>query len=121
MTPFEQWLRWRRVRGESRRWGYYRERKIWAPPDERRMRAQLPYGMWTCPDGRQVLFNRYYDPILQRYPGLLAITADPSEWVSWEHQEWFFKDATCPWGDDPIAAQRSGNLCVALLAEWGCA
>jgi len=27
---------------------------------------ELPYGMWTCADGRQVLFNRFYEPILQR-------------------------------------------------------
>ena len=25
----------------------------------------LPYGMWTCADGREVLFNRFYEPIMQ--------------------------------------------------------
>jgi hypothetical protein len=28
-----------------------------------------PYGMWTCADSRQVLFNRRYRPILERRPG----------------------------------------------------
>jgi hypothetical protein len=27
-----------------------------------------PYGKWTCADGREVLFNRLYWPILQRIP-----------------------------------------------------
>ena len=31
-----------------------------------------PYGMWTVADGRQVLFNRNYRPILERYPGAPA-------------------------------------------------
>jgi hypothetical protein len=30
------------------------------------MRVALPYGMWTCADGREVLFNRNYDPIWGR-------------------------------------------------------
>jgi hypothetical protein len=26
----------------------------------------VPYGMWTCEDGREVLFNRVYAPIAER-------------------------------------------------------
>ncbi len=26
----------------------------------------LPYGCWVCEDGRQVLFNRRYQPLWQR-------------------------------------------------------
>jgi hypothetical protein len=25
--------------------------------------AYYPYGKWTCEDGREILFNRYYKPI----------------------------------------------------------
>src|SRR5262249_58294574 len=70
------------------------------PPRNRkeRMRAALPYGIWTCADGRQVLFNRFYDPIWSRYPGQPATAADPNEWVHWQEQEWFFDDGNTPWG-----------------------
>jgi hypothetical protein len=44
-------------------------------------RLRLPYGKWTCPDGREVLFNRDYKPILERMPGQPAKPADPTEWV----------------------------------------
>jgi hypothetical protein len=39
--------------------------------------ARLPYGIWICADGREVLFNRAYSPIWQRSPGQLAEPADP--------------------------------------------
>lgn len=44
-------------------------------------RKFLPYGKWTCSDGREVLFNRAYSPIWERYPGKRAALADPHEWV----------------------------------------
>jgi hypothetical protein len=50
----------------------------------------LPYGMWTCADGREVLFNRGYRPIWERRPGKAAQKANPGEWVDWIKQEWFF-------------------------------
>jgi hypothetical protein len=28
----------------------------------------LPYGKWTCSDGREVLFNRHYEPMLGPCP-----------------------------------------------------
>jgi hypothetical protein len=43
--------------------------------------AHLPYGIWICADGREVLFNRAYTPIWQRRPGQTAEPADPSERV----------------------------------------
>jgi hypothetical protein len=51
----------------------------------------LPYGLWRCADGREVLFNRHYRPIWQRdrvdgyvYP------ADPDERVPWQRVEYFY-------------------------------
>jgi hypothetical protein len=32
-------------------------------------RARCPYGLWTCPDGREVLFNRDYRSVLERRGG----------------------------------------------------
>jgi hypothetical protein len=51
-----------------------------------------PYGKWTCADGREVLFNRQYHPILERQSDLAVRTANPSEWVAWKTQDFFFDD-----------------------------
>jgi len=37
--------------------------------DYMEFRLRVPYGRWVCADGREVIFNREYWPILQRYPG----------------------------------------------------
>lgn len=42
-------------------------------------RVKLPYGCWTCADGREVLFNRGYQPIWQRHDGV--VTECPPHWV----------------------------------------
>jgi hypothetical protein len=55
-------------------------------------RNNLPYGRWTCADGRVVWFNRFYEPIYQRRPGEALTEADASEWVSFVKQEWAYGD-----------------------------
>src|SRR5215468_6698717 len=60
-----------------------------------RVRITLPYGLWTCPDGREVLFNRDYAPIWERLPGEPARRADPNERIPWADQVWFYNDG-CP-------------------------
>jgi hypothetical protein len=67
------------------------------PPEPRRvtladietMLTVLPYGMWTCADGREILFNRNYRPIWQRLPEGTVQHADSNEWVDWTEQGWF--------------------------------
>lgn len=54
-------------------------------------RTTLPYGLWVCADGREVLFNRDYAPLWQRVGGVVLV-ADPEEWVSWRSQVWFYDD-----------------------------
>ena len=54
-------------------------------------RKHLPYGLWTCADGREVLFNREYQPIYQRKNGVLS-PADPNEWVDYTSQRFFYSD-----------------------------
>jgi hypothetical protein len=68
-----------------------RSRKIVFDLDRRQ---NLPYGKWTCADGREVLFNRGYKPIWERCPGGAARPADRSEWIPWLKQEWFYDDST---------------------------
>lgn len=59
-------------------------------------RRTLPYGIWTCVDGRQVVFNREYQPILQRVNGVNSY-ADPGEWVKDICiTEYLFNDACSP-------------------------
>jgi crotonobetainyl-CoA:carnitine CoA-transferase CaiB-like acyl-CoA transferase len=67
------------------------------PPEPRRvtladietMLTVLPYGMWTCADGRVVIFNRHYTPIWERLPDGTVHRADSNEWVDWTEQGWF--------------------------------
>lgn len=61
------------------------------------MRANLPYGLWNCADGTQVLFNRNYQPIWAKPPGAPARRVEPSSWVPWVQERFLFKDDTAPW------------------------
>lgn len=78
------------------------------------MRTVLPYGKWTCADGREVLFNRKYEPIAQRIPGSQATSADADERVAFEREEWFYDDGRPPWRD-----RRTAQQCCTVLVDWG--
>jgi hypothetical protein len=78
------------------------------------MRVRLPYGLWTCADGREVLFNRAYEPIWERIHNGPATAADPMERVAWVKQEWFYKEPYAPWRNKEARAE-----CEAILAAWG--
>ncbi len=76
-------------------------------PVERRLKTLrerrehwLPYGMWTCADGREVLFNRRYAPIWSRRPGQYAQQIACWEFVDWITQCWLFDDSVLPPWDD---------------------
>jgi hypothetical protein len=73
-------------------------------------RDNTPYGIWTCADGRQVLFNRRYRPIWQRTPDGKVSRADPGEWVPWKAQEWLYDDGTLP--------KERERRCLAMLKQW---
>ena len=60
------------------------------PPRTRAARWAMPYGCWTCADGREVLFNRRYVPLFERRPGGPVSAADPAEWVQFVRQSWFY-------------------------------
>lgn len=88
---------------------------------ERRRAAadlELPYGMWTTADGREVLFNRKYAAIWQRDASGVVTPADPTlvlERIA--ATRWFYDGyASPPWAN---AATR--RRCLAILAEWGIA
>jgi hypothetical protein len=76
-----------------------------------RWRAMCPYGQWTTAEGREILFNRDYCPILQRWPGEYAFPADPTEWVPWVKQKWFYNDGT--------PREFINTIVNAVLVDWG--
>jgi hypothetical protein len=86
------------------------------PSDWKPLRHKLPYGMWTCEDGREVLFNRDYQPIWSRNINHQPIANDPEEWIKWKGQKWFYNDSTTPWRD-----KKSYEVCENILKEWGVA
>jgi hypothetical protein len=75
------------------------------------MQRLLPYGVGYCADGREVLFDRDYAPICQRYPGEPATMVGPAERVHWQSQDWFYDDRT----RDATKRRRGREV----LAEWG--
>ena len=80
----------------------------------------VPYGRWTTADGREVLFNRTYWPILERTPDGFAKPARPSEWVEGIVQsEYFFDDWSAPWRSTNGACRASLAACNKVLREWG--
>ena len=82
------------------------------PPRGRMGRWLLPYGMFTVAGGREVLFDRRYNPILQRMNGGPASPANPGEWVeNIIAQRWFYTGRT------PEAECRAAGL--AALQAWG--
>ena len=85
-------------------------------PGREPMRQRLPYGKWTCADGREVLFNRRHKPIWQRRPGEGATRANADEWVRFERQEWFYSDEAAPWRSRATVAE-----CESILISWGVA
>ncbi len=76
------------------------------------LRSTMPYGMFTCADGRDVLFDRNYKPMLQRINGVVT-AANPDEWIDWTLQRFYFDDVDPPWLS---AATRA--RCEAVLSEW---
>jgi hypothetical protein len=87
-------------------------RRIWCSRGELYRKENLPHGKWTCDDGRQVLFNRFYEPIWQRHPGAAAEPADdPHEWVPWKEQIWFY--------DDGHNERQKRSRAIIALAEFG--
>jgi hypothetical protein len=99
-------------------YGISRPRYYYGPREPIRcmcLQCSTPYGKWTCADGREVLFNRSYDPIWQRYPDVAVEPADPDEWVPFVKQRWFWLEHVA------YSFQTRRELAVAALSEWGIA
>jgi hypothetical protein len=97
--------------GHYNRNGNQRQLAVGKPTALDIWRFKRPYGVWTCADGREVMFNREYAPILERRPGQPVRAANPNEWIWWIDQTWLFNDGT------PLSvAVMAMNV---ALADWG--
>ena len=78
------------------------------------MRARFPYGIWECENNREVLFNRGYMPIWQRFNRGKALKMGSMEWIKFTKQSWFYDDCTAPW------FKKSSYIhCLNILKSWG--
>jgi hypothetical protein len=78
--------------------------------------SQVHYGMWTCVDGREVLFNRFYAPIAERSgPQAATRQSDTYAWIKWKRQEHFFDDGSFRPADRAATMMKLN----AVLAAWG--
>jgi hypothetical protein len=75
----------------------------------------LPYGIWRCANGREVLFDRSYRPLYQRLPNGKVKDADPGEWVEFEQQEILFPDGALP----PYRRYEAVKHLRSILVDWG--
>lgn len=94
------------------------------------MRRTLPYGVWTCTDGRKVVFNREYQPIHQCLDGVYSY-ADRNEIVeNIEHAVMYYDDFSAPMklierpghplpiGDQRNRCKKSLAICLSILREY---
>jgi len=79
----------------------------------------LPYGIWVTRSGREVLFNRCYQPIWQRV-GRVVSPADPKEWVEdIVSRKWFWQDPSFPYYGKTKADKQGLAIALEVLSDWG--
>ena len=89
------------------------------------LEVSLPYGMWRCAGGREVLFNRAYQPLWSRINGEV-VQASPDEWVvGIEEEQFFFDDTDSPLWENPASPRAARRAAFArargALRSWGLA
>jgi hypothetical protein len=69
------------------------------------MRLYLPYGVWTEPDGSQVIFNRDYKPLWRVRMDGTVDRIEPWLWIDFVDQRFLWEDARTPWRDRILQAE----------------
>lgn len=73
--------------------------------------AFMPYGAWTDAAGREILFNRSYEPLWTRQNGVVS-PIDPTDWIAGiKVQRWFYQ-----------GGKTTGQIIqigTSVLMEWG--
>jgi hypothetical protein len=72
-------------------------------------RDHLPYGIWVTNDGREILFNRDYQPLWERRGGSPPVPAERREDVRAPITKFFYSEGT------PDKARRA----LQALKAWG--
>jgi hypothetical protein len=83
------------------------------------MRATLPYGKWSCADGREALFNRDFQPIWERLPGQASRRADRDAIYEYAKEKRFFSDQNPPWTSDRSLRRSLDALLAFGVSEDG--
>jgi hypothetical protein len=78
------------------------------------MRATLPYGKWICADGKEVLFNRDFQPIWEKSPAEMPRPTDRDAQYEHVKEKWFFGDRDPPWSNE-----RSLRRCLEARRAFG--
>jgi hypothetical protein len=75
-----------------------------------KVRLILPYGLYFTRDGRVVLYNRKYQPIMQLAKGVVS-RCEPTEWIEGICAQFcFYNDST-----SPRINKQSLKLCESVL------
>ena len=76
--------------------------------------TELPYGLWRCANGTEVLFNRRYQPVWRRHSAAPASgdIPEPDEWIAWTEQHWFCRGDT--YFERPMAPEVRNGLQMIL-------
>ncbi|MCL1863617.1 MAG: hypothetical protein FWF78_08630 [Defluviitaleaceae bacterium] len=85
---------------------------------QRLYKMWLPYGRWVCSDGREVLFNRFYEPIWERNANInnnQPFRADPHEWIENIVEAVSYYDD----GSPPYRGKKTFNKCLSILKDFG--
>ncbi len=95
---------------------------ITVEPQEALRWLEMPYGSWTCDDGREVLFNRIWCPIWERGASdTVWRRADRREWVDRKTKQTFFysdgQDAESDKQTKAQAALAMRGLTLPALSE----
>lgn len=77
------------------------------------IRDDYPYGKWTCTNGREVLYNRSYQPIWERYNGGSATQANNNEWI-----DLIDEDKTIFYYNDSTPLYKRKIIGENILKEW---
>ena len=56
----------------------------------------FPYGKFIQQDGSEVIFDRRYRPISRVFPNGNIEIVQPTEWINFESQQWFYKSHNHP-------------------------
>jgi hypothetical protein len=71
---------------------------------------RYPYGVWDASDGRKVVFDRRYHPMLNLWPDRPPTLANPMVWIEFDKatgEHWFYRDGDVPITKRPAVIRKA--------------